>query len=148
MSAAPASRERRETESSRRPELRIVERVRSAQRPLLMGLIVVTVVGALFALAALNAVLVAGQADLDAVNRQIDYTERQQTRLQVQVAELAAPEQIIARAEAMGMTRSAQPVHIAAVEDPLGPPPEAPPAEVSAESTDTSDADEAPGDGS
>ncbi len=117
-----------------------------------MGLLLVTVVGALFALAALNAVLVAGQAELDAVNRQIDFTEHQQARLQVQVAELAAPEQIIARAEAMGMTRSAQPVHIAAVEDPLGPlpeaPPTAPPAEVSVESTDASDADEAPGDGS
>ncbi|MCP5027057.1 MAG: hypothetical protein GY929_12310 [Actinomycetia bacterium] len=159
MSAAPSRKApttpgpRPEAEPSRRSQLRIVERVRSVQRPLLIGTLMVVVTGALFALAALNAVLVAGQAELDAVNNQIELTARQEAQLRVQVAELSAPEQIIARAEALGMTRAAPPVHLPAVEGPLGPPP-APPATVPAGPQPPGDAaqaesvEESAGDGS
>ena len=132
MSAAPSRKAattaapRRGAERTRRAELKTVERVRSVKRSLLLGSLTIIVIGALFALAALNALLVAGQADLDAVNDQIELTERQQARLEVRVAELSAPGQIIARAEDLGMTRSAPPVHIPAVETPLGPAPVAP----------------------
>lgn len=99
-SADPARRRTRD-----RSHVRPVERgprrwTRSA--PAVVGLGIVMF--ALFALALAHALLIGGQRELDAVRRDIASEQEQIRRLRLDVAELEAPERILAEAESrLGM---------------------------------------------
>jgi hypothetical protein len=86
------------------PRLRLVDARRRRRRT---GLVVLSGLGALFAVlfavAVFQARLVEGQGHLDAMNLDVATGEARLDRLRLRVAQLTAPEQVVARARSLGM---------------------------------------------
>lgn len=86
------------------PDLRVVERRRRRRRPAVVATVaVVSVFSLLFALAVFQTMLVEGQQHLDRVTRELADAERAFERMRLEVARQEAPENVMARAQALGM---------------------------------------------
>ena len=121
--AAPARAPRRAParpasprEAPRRPDLYVVKppattkpapsrTTRSAPSRSLIGIIAVGLLFlVLFAIAVLQTVLVQGQMHLDDLQQQISDQQAEAQRLRLEAATLSSPDQVVAAAQAMGMT--------------------------------------------
>lgn len=104
--------------TSRRPKLQVLDhrpiRQRARRRNALLVLFVVVLLG-FFAVAFVHAELVAGQQDLDAVRARIAEAEAHKARVARAAEEASSPQQIVLRAEELGMVRAYQPVYLQAV---------------------------------
>ena len=98
----------------RRPELTLVEAPRRRVRVGLVGtLLVVTVFGALFALAAMHSLVVQAQFELDRLDQQVSARQDQIDARRVEVAELESPSAIVGAANELGMVEPTDTVYLA-----------------------------------
>ncbi|MDH4147664.1 MAG: hypothetical protein OEY23_21105 [Acidimicrobiia bacterium] len=105
-----------------RKHLRVVRSVRERRRRagVLTTVIVTLVFAALFALAAMQAVLVQGQLRLDALNRDVETRLATVDRLELEVSTLEAPDRLAEEARRLGMV---EPPEIAFLEASRSAPP-------------------------
>ncbi|HEU5148924.1 MAG TPA: hypothetical protein VFU19_00415 [Iamia sp.] len=103
LAPVPSTRTLRsvDTETTTRPDLRVVPPRRPTGAIVVASLVVVF--GVLLATAALNTMLVSGQRDLDRIEAQIREGQQRNQSLRLEVAELESPERIVRAAEAQGM---------------------------------------------
>lgn len=80
-----------------------------------IGVLCVLLVFGFFAVAFVQAQLVAGQQELDQTRARIVEANKERARLAQAVDEASAPADIVARAQEMGMVRAIEPVYLAAV---------------------------------
>ncbi len=101
-----------------RPSLRVIDqasiRSRARRRTIAIVTFVVLLVG-FFAVALVQAQLVADQHELDVLRGRIMEAEAERARLRRAVEESSAPGAIIRRADELGMVRATEPVYLAAV---------------------------------
>jgi cell division protein FtsB len=90
-----------DADTSTRPDLRVVPPRRPTGAIVVASLVLVF--GVLLATAALNTMLVSGQRDLDRIESEIREGEQRNQALELQVAEMESPENIVAEAERLGM---------------------------------------------
>jgi hypothetical protein len=101
------------------PRLRLVVRrdaTSTRRRRIGVGVLVATVVavGSLLCMAALHAVLVAGQVRLDRLERELRAEESRHASLRLDVARREAPRSVVAAAETLGLgPPAAPPVYLA-----------------------------------
>ena len=99
------------------PELEVITEEPRRRRwsvTLIGWLTAVTVVVALFGMAAFHALIVQGQGSLDTVTRELEEARAETERLRLEVAELEAPERIVAEAERrLGMVAPSEVVYLA-----------------------------------
>ena len=90
-----------------RPDLEVVppHRRTRARLGVFGGIAVVLLFGSLLGLAIFHSVLVQGQLRLDQANREIAQEQARERELRLQVAQLGAPERVLAAAEARGMVQ-------------------------------------------
>lgn len=101
--------------------LRIVRR--DVGTGLLGSLVVVVIFATLFAVAALQAVLVQGQMKLDIAQRDIAKQELAREELTLEVAALEAPDRIESAARELGLVRPPQVLFLTALPTSAAPPP-------------------------
>ena len=98
------------------PDLQVVPRRASRSRLGIIGAIALTLLfGSMLGLAVFHSVLVQGQLRLDQTNRRIEQEQARERELRLQVAQLAAPERILAAAEQRGMVQPNDRKYLAAV---------------------------------
>lgn len=83
--------------------LRLAPTPRRRRFRVAVALTAILVVGSLFALVGINVLLVQGQYELDALRSQVEAEQRRYETLRLEVAELVAPERIIAAAGELGL---------------------------------------------
>lgn len=101
-----------------RPSLRVIDQtsIRSRARRRTMAIVTfVVLLAGFFAVALIQAQLVADQHQLDVLRGRIMEAEAERARLQRAVEESSAPAAIIGRAQELGMVRATDPVYLAAV---------------------------------
>jgi cell division protein FtsB len=89
--------------SAERRHLEVVRSRRRVRTGVFTSVVVTVVFAALLGLAAMQAVLVQGQLELDRIDSDIANLEQQRDRLESTLAGLESPDQITARARAEGM---------------------------------------------
>jgi cell division protein FtsL len=103
----PSRRHDREQEpvgaEKRRPDLRIVPRVRRRRAGLIAVLACVVVFGVMLGLVAFQAKIAADQLRLDRVDQETNRAQIEYERLRVIVAQLESPQAVVSAAEAKGM---------------------------------------------
>lgn len=103
-----------------RPNLRVIDRksVRAGaiRRAVYICATSVVVVG-LFAVAFVQAQLVEGQRELDSMRQELDIAQEERAELVRDVDIASSPGAIVARAEALGMVRAADPIYFNAVRE-------------------------------
>lgn len=117
--ADPAGRHAAATDPARshgrrRAELRLVEAParRRVRVGLVSTLVLATVFGALFALAAMHSLVVQAQFELDRLDEQVATRQDQIDARRVEVAELESPSAIVEAANALGMVDPADAVYL------------------------------------
>lgn len=110
---------------SARPDLRVVRRPqrRPRTRVAVVSSAIVVVFVALLASAVFHALLAQGQQRLDKLNRDVATQQDQYERTRYQVAQLGAPQSVVAAATKLGMVQPAQRTLLAppaASADPAG----------------------------
>lgn len=98
-----------------RPPLRLVTKTGTRRRTrhrVALVLAVLVVVGALFAVASVQANLVGGQQDLDQLRSRIGELEAERARLERAVDQASSPAVITGRAGELGMVRAESPVYL------------------------------------
>jgi cell division protein FtsL len=99
-----------------RPELSLVDAAPRRLSLRVIGTVTCALVfAALFGLAIFHSFLVQSQLRLDQLERQINEEEAHQRTLRLQVAQLGAPERILAEAQARGMVQPDDRKYLAAV---------------------------------
>lgn len=101
-----------------RPSLRVIDQasIRSRARRRTMAIVTfVVLLAGFFAVALVQAQLVADQHELDVLRGRIMEAEAERARLRRAVEESSAPSAIIRRAQDLGMVRATDPVYLAAV---------------------------------
>ncbi|MEM8926107.1 MAG: hypothetical protein AAGD35_21585 [Actinomycetota bacterium] len=106
--------------ASRRPRLQVLDqaaiRRRARRRNLAVVLFIVLLAG-LFGVAMVHAGLVESQQELDTLRTRIAELEAERAQIEREVDAAASPARIVARAEAMGMVRAAEPVYLQPTRD-------------------------------
>lgn len=105
---------------TRRPRLQVLDqaaiRRRARRRNLALALFIVLLAG-LFGVAMVHAGLVESQQELDTLRTRIAELEAERAQIEREVDAAASPARIVARAEAMGMVRAAEPVYLKPTRD-------------------------------
>lgn len=120
MVSLAAIREAARPAGATRPNLRVIDRksVRAgAIRRAIYICATSLVVAGLFAVAFVQAQLVEGQRELDRLRQDLDIAQDQRAELVRDVDIASSPSEIVARAEALGMVRAADPVYFSAVRE-------------------------------
>jgi cell division protein FtsL len=114
--AAPPAKVAPTREPTQSPDLQVVPRRASRVRLGAVGAIaLVLLFGSMLGLAVFHSILVQGQLHLDQTNRQIEQEQARERELRLQVAQLAAPDRILAAAEQRGMVQPNDRKYLAAV---------------------------------
>lgn len=128
MSAARAMKTRSTTRSvPSRPVLRVIDhrqqRSLRLRRQVMFGIFIFVLAG-FFAVATAHAELVSNQRDLDVLRQDIAAASASNAVLERQVVEASSPEEIVRRAQDLGMVRAEEPVYLIAsgpVREPATP---------------------------
>lgn len=124
-SSGRSSASRRTSSSGGRPTLQVFDQVairnRARRRYAIVATFVVLLAG-LFAVALIQAQLVANQHRLDSIRAEIATSEAEHTRLERLVEEASAPSAIIEQAMSMGLVRAVNPVYLAPSEPAVAVP--------------------------
>jgi cell division protein FtsL len=99
----PHRRVEADPSEKRRPDLRIVPRLRRRRAGVLAGLICLAIFGIMFGLVAFQAKIAADQQRLDHVEKQMSDAQATYERLRLAVAQLESPQAVISTAESKGM---------------------------------------------
>jgi cell division protein FtsL len=99
----PHRRVESEPTEKRRPDLRVVPRLRRRRAGFLVGLICLALFGVMFGLVAFQAKIAADQQRLDDVEQQMSDAQATYERLRLAVAQLESPQTVISAAESKGM---------------------------------------------
>jgi cell division protein FtsL len=99
----PHRRGEPESTEKRRPDLRIVPRLRRRRAGFFVGLVCLAVFGVMFGLVAFQAKIAADQQRLDHVEQQMSDAQATYERLRLAVAQLESPQTVISAAEGKGM---------------------------------------------